>query len=99
MGIREAPVETYLRREVKRCGGWHRKVNWQGRRGAPDDLVSFGFPRIALVECKAPGEEVDWNSSQGREITRLRADGWPVYVVSSHDDVDEVIEQIARGAG
>lgn len=99
MGKREGSVEDHLRKQVKANGGIIRKVRWIGRRGAADDLVSFGFPNVALVECKAEGEEVDWKSPQGREIERLRADGWPVYVVSSRVAVDLLISVMLEERG
>lgn len=97
MGRPEASVEDYLRKRVKEKGGQYRKVSWPGRRGAPDQLIWFEFPRVALVECKAPGEEVDWRSLQGREIRRMREAGWPVHVVASRSEVDAVIEEVRGG--
>ena len=97
MGRPEARIENHLRRRVKETGGRYRKVRWIGRRGAPDQLIWWTWPRAALVECKAEGETVDPGSQQEREIQRLRDDGWPVFVVNSRDDVDRVIEKV-RGS-
>lgn len=91
MGRAEGSIENYLRRRVKEEGGQIRKVRWLCRRGAPDDLIWWPGPRVAFVECKAPGERVDPRSPQGREITRLRDDGWTVYVVDNHEGVDAAI--------
>lgn len=99
MGRREGAIEKYLVARVKEHSGTIRKVVFTGRRGAPDRLVSFGFPNVALVECKAEGEEVDWKSPQGREIERLRADGWPVYVVNSRLSVDLLISVMLEERG
>lgn len=97
MGRPEASVENYLRRRVKETGGRYRKVRWIGRRGAPDQLVWWTWPRAALVECKAEGKHVEKDSQQEREIGRLLGDGWPVFVVNCRADVDAMIETV-RGS-
>lgn len=97
MGAPEARIENYLRRRVREEGGLIRKVRWIGRRGAADNIVVWEYPRFAYVECKAEGEEVDWDSLQGREITRLRSLGYPVYVVNSKPAVDAMIAEVKGG--
>ncbi len=97
MGKREAKIEDYLQRRVKEEGGEIRKVRWIGRRGAADRLVWWSFPRVAWIECKAEGEEIDLRSLQGREFRRMRRDGWPAYIVSTHAQVDAVIELVKSG--
>lgn len=99
MGRPEHRVESYLRRRVREEGGQIRKVRWIGRRGAADNLVWFTFPRVALVEVKAEGGDIDWRSPQGREMQRMREHGWPVYVVSSKEQVDDMIAEVKRGPG
>lgn len=92
MGKAEARVETYLAKRVKEEGGHVRKLKWIGRNGAPDRLIWWTFPRIALVECKSA--DGDLEPSQQREIPRMIRDGWPVYVVSSRDEVDLMIAEV-----
>lgn len=94
MGKPEAKVEDYLRRRVKETGGQIRKTRWIGRRGAADNLCWWTFPQVALVECKAHDEYVDWRSLQGREIRRMRDAGWPVYVVNSREAVDAMLDEV-----
>lgn len=91
MGKPEAKVEDYLRDRVKALGGQIRKVRWIGRTGAADELVWFQWPQVGLVECKAPGKDIDPRSSQGREFRRMSEAGWPIFVVSSKGDVDRVL--------
>lgn len=43
--MREAEIEQYLVEQVKKLGGDCRKVQWVGRRGAPD--------RVVMVPAKA----------------------------------------------
>lgn len=97
MGVREKPVEDYLRQRVKGTGGTCRKLQFIGRRGALDNIVWYTFPKVAIIECKAPGEEIDWRSSQGRVFKAMEADGWPTYVVASRDEVDAALREIMEG--
>lgn len=94
MGKAEAFVEDYLRRRVKETGGKCRKLRFIGRRGALDNLTWWRFPRVAVVECKRPGEDVDLSSPQGRTFVGMRDDGWPAYVVSSREQVDAFISEM-----
>jgi hypothetical protein len=97
MGRREGLVENYLRKRVKEEGGQIRKLKWIGRRGAADNLVWWTFPRVALIECKAAGERVDPRSQQGRALAGMSRDGWPVFEVNSHAEVDEVLALVKYG--
>lgn len=91
MAAGESKVERYLKLRVIATGGMTRKVKWLDRSGAPDRLVCWTFPNVALVEVKRPGKTVDPQSLQAREIRKLRESGWPVYVVSSREEVDALI--------
>lgn len=95
MGKPEAKVEDYLRKRVKETGGKCRKLRFIGRRGALDNLVWWQFPVVAVVECKAEGEDIDLSSPQGRTFSGMRDDGWPAYVVRSRADVDEFLVRVA----
>jgi hypothetical protein len=66
--VRESNIERYLVKQVKALGGEVRKVQWIGRKGAPDRLVMLpeGTDKFTLkkdqrpaqtiwVELKAPG--------------------------------------------
>jgi hypothetical protein len=39
---------------------------------------------------------VDWRSPQGREISRLRADGWAVYVLNEVAQIDGIIDEVRK---
>lgn len=99
MGRPEASVERYLRDRVRDEGGVIRKVQWAGVVGAPDRLLWLPSTRLtyAWVECKRPGEKVNWRSPQGREIGGMRAAGWLVYVVNSREQVDQMLEDLKKG--
>jgi len=96
MGAPEAKIEGYLRKRVKETGGAIRKFRWIGRRGAADNLVWYKFPAVALVEVKREGATVDPRSQQARDLRRMREAGWLVYVVSSHEEVDAMIEEVRK---
>lgn len=93
--MRERDIEAYLVKRVKAMGGEVRKVQWVGRRGAPDRLVllprdkTWPFITPVWVELKAPGKAAE--PHQLREHERMRALGQRVVVVDSLAGVDEVL--------
>lgn len=85
----EGKIGVYLVRRVLELGGEQRKVEWSGRRGAPDRLILF--PHVhAFVELKAPGMKPE--PHQAREFERLRFAGFAVFVVDSRTSVDVVLD-------
>lgn len=89
--MRESEIESYLKKRVKEIGGEVRKVQWIGRRGAPDRLVMLPGRAALYVELKAPGKTV--TIAQTREHNRLRAFGQQVEIVDSLAGVDLLLEQ------
>jgi hypothetical protein len=94
--MRESQIEEYLVAKVKELGGEVRKVQWVGRRGAPDRLVMFcrqarGYhvAHTIWVELKAPGEKA--KPHQLREHERMRAMGQRVEVIDSIEGVEELL--------
>lgn len=90
--MKERDIEKYLVKRVKECGGECRKVQWVGRRGAPDRVVMKPFNgRVSTiwVELKAPGEKPE--PHQIREHERMRAMGQTVVVIDSIEGVDELL--------
>lgn len=47
--MRESQIEAYLAKRVKELGGEVRKVQWIGRRSAPDRLVMLPYGRMETV--------------------------------------------------
>jgi hypothetical protein len=105
MSIRERDVEAYLVERVKALGGEVRKVQWVGRRNAPDRLVMLPDPgpgngvfnNAWWVELKNPTtvETFPANAherAQAREHQRMRALGQRVEVIGTHDQVDELLK-------
>lgn len=96
--MRESDVEQYLIKRVQAIGGEVRKVQWVGRRHAPDRLVMWkaapfvGLVQTAIwVELKAPGQKP--RAGQEREHERMRAMGQRVEVVDSLEAVDKLLSQ------
>ena len=97
--MRERDIERHLVKRVKQLGGEVRKVEWVGRRGAPDRLVMLA-PGIVVypgpeygytiwVELKAPG--VAPEPYQLREHERMRALGQRVEVIDSIEAVESLL--------
>lgn len=95
--MRESAIEKHLVKRVKELGGEVRKVQWVGRRSAPDRLVMLPTrwptshrPRTIWVELKATGEKP--RPSQLREHDRMRKMGQLVVVIDSIESVEELLE-------
>lgn len=100
--MRERDIERHLVKRVKQLGGEVRKVEWVGRRGAPDRLVMLPsqiksdsgdilvFDACTIwVELKAPGVEPE--PYQLREHARMRALGQSVEVIDSIEAVESLL--------
>ncbi len=100
--MRERDIETYLVESVKALGGEVRKVQWIGRRGAPDRLVMLpgvfmlkhGRNYISAgctiwVELKAPGKKAE--PHQLREHKRMENMGQRVVVIDSLKGVEDLL--------
>lgn len=104
--MRESEIEAHLVKRVKAEGGEVRKVQWIGRRGAPDRLVLLPLrvfdwgdmgerpyprqPEAIWVELKAPGKKPE--PHQEREHQRLRAMGQRVEVIDSIEGVERLLQ-------
>ena len=87
----EITIEEALTNGVKFHGGETRKVEWVGRRHAPDRRVMHP-KRCAWVEVKRPGEKP--RPGQQREHDRMRALGEDVVVVSTIEEVKAFLESL-----
>lgn len=92
--MRESKVEKYLHDRVRDWKGEHRRLAYQGRRAATDDLILLPG-RHMVVECKRPGEVPE--DHQAREHDRLRAAGFEVHVVSTFEEVDAILPPPTKG--
>lgn len=101
--MRERDIEKHLVQRVKALGGEVRKVQWIGRRGAPDRLVMCkgrvfvqNLGDDAWVELKPPGGLATFPAdarerAQAREHKRMRKHGQRVVVIDSLEGVEELL--------
>lgn len=102
--ILERDIEKYLVTQVEKAGGEVRKVQWVGRRNAPDRLVMLPDPGPGRgtfnnswwVELKNPETIKTFPANaheraQHREHERMRALGQRVVVVGTYEQVDELL--------
>lgn len=94
MGRKEALVEDYLRKRVKELGGVTRKLQYQGRKGAPDQGCFFPGGRILFIECKAEGEVPE--PLQEVELASLRKLGFWATWTDSREGVDRILEEFLK---
>ncbi len=94
MGL-EREIESRLKREVERQGGWCLKF-LSSVAGVPDRLCLFPWGKAVFVELKAPGKKP--RPLQQRQMARIRNLGFQVYVIDSKKGIDEFMEDMkARG--
>lgn len=86
--MREREVEAYFKKQVELIGGEVRKVQWVGRRGAPDRVAMLNG-EVWWVELKAPGKKPE--KHQLREHERMRAKGMTVLVIDTKEGVDTLL--------
>lgn len=84
--IRESGVERLFVQRAEERGWSVRKVNWIGRRGAPDRALMRHPAIIVFVELKAPGGKLE--DHQQREHDRLRGMGFEVVVLWNKAEVE-----------
>lgn len=105
---RESTIERYLVKRVKELGGEVRKVEWIGRRGAPDRLVmlpartantlpAMRAAQTTWVELKNPETIKTFPAdarerAQHREHERMRRMGQRVVVIGTIEQVDELLK-------
>lgn len=94
-------VEAHLVKRVKELGGETRKVQWIGRRGAPDRLVLIPARQVPSGLAMLPGWAF-WaelkrprggklSKQQCIEIATLQASGHEAYVLWSIEDIDNLL--------
>lgn len=93
----EKDIEGMLVNAVKGEGGICPKFISPGMDGMPDRLVLMPGGRMAFVEVKAPDQRP--RRLQLRRHARLRALGFPVYVLDGMDQIPGLVEKIGGGDG
>ena len=93
--MRERNVERKLTEAVRHSGGLALKFISPNLNGVPDRLLLFPGGRVAFCEVKAPGEKP--RPLQEHRMEQLRALGFPVYVVDSIGQIEEVLLDCQKG--
>ena len=88
----ERDIQKALIAELARQGIECRRVQWQGRDGAPD-LLAFVNGGI-WIETKAPGKKVRLNQSLEHE--KMRRAGMRVIVIDSMEDVHRLTLELLK---
>lgn len=94
--MKERDIEDHLVKRVRELGGEVRKVQWIGRRSAPDRFVML--PGVGIwVELKNPQTILTFPTNaheraQHREHERMRALGQRVEVVGTIEEVEELLQ-------
>ena len=89
----EASVELAAVEWVKARGGFSRKLQWIGRRNAPDRLFSLAGRGPVFVEFKRAG--VRPRATQIKEIERMREAGMEAYFAWSMEDFVLIMQRRA----
>lgn len=95
--LKESDIEDYLVRRVKAMDGEVRKVQWPGRKSAPDRVVMRRCETPTVwVELKRPGGKTTFpknahEEAQAREHDRMRRAGQYVVVIDSFEGVDALL--------
>ena len=88
-------LQEHLKDAVQKSGGQYRKVRYEGRRGCPDCLIWWAWPRLAFVEIKA--EDDRYSVLQAREVKRMKEAGIPVYTARTIEDIDRIAAEVRGG--
>ena len=95
--LKESDIEDYLVKRVHAMGGEVRKVNWIGRKSAPDRVVMRRCETPTVwVELKRPGGKTTFpknahEEAQAREHERMRQAGQRVELIDSFEGVDALL--------
>ena len=85
----ESAIENPVVKRAEQAGYFVRKVQWVGRRSAPDRLFARKDRGQVYIEFKAPGE--DARLSQKIEHKRMRDAGIEVHVCDNIDDAMRIL--------
>lgn len=88
--MKEQSVEDHLRERAKEHHVLCEKHVSPGRRGAPDDLLTWPFGEMDLVETKAPLKKA--RDEQVRDHKRRAERGVPVYLLDTKAKIDDYFE-------
>lgn len=88
----EKMIEHKLKSAVKNMGGIAFKFTAPGVNGVPDRLVLLPHGKLAFIELKAPGK--DMQPLQVRRKRQLEQLGFSVYCIDSAEQIGGVLDAI-----
>lgn len=89
----ESAIERKLGKEIKKLGGLSIKLVSPTMPGAPDRLIFLPWRRLYLVELKSA---IGVLSKLQLIVHKMfAAIGWPVYVVSNDQELNDFIEEVS----
>ena len=92
--MREKDVEQALVQAVKKIGGMCPKFVSPGTNGMPDRIALLPGGRMGFIEVKAPKQKP--RPLQVWQHQRLRALGFPVFVLDDPEKIEEILTEIRR---
>ena len=92
--MREKDVEQALVQAVKKIGGMCPKFVSPGTNGMPDRIALLPGGRMGFIEVKAPKKKP--RPRQVRQHQRLKALGFPVFVLDDPEKIEEILAEIRR---
>ncbi|MDK4486751.1 VRR-NUC domain-containing protein [Fusobacterium necrophorum] len=88
----EKEIEQKLKRRIESLGGLCLKWTSPGIRGVPDRICIMPGGDVLFVELKAEGKKNNLSPLQKNIHKKLKALGHVVCVVSSYEEVNDLIE-------
>ena len=96
MHRRESYIEAKVVEHARKIGYLARKVQYPGKRGAPDHWFFGPTGQIVIIEFKDPNGAL--SVAQRREIAKLRERGLSVHVIDSIEVGKALLEHELRKA-
>lgn len=93
----ESTVENYFVKQVMKAVPEAEIRKYKTRRNDPDRLCLFPVGKAIFVELKRPGEKP--RPGQIREMNRLMALGFDVWVIESKPEVDIFVKWLKKICG
>lgn len=94
----EKTIEEYLIAQAARYGGVALKLRPPTGRGFPDRTLILQGAWVAFVELKRP-HGGRWAKKQQEWAARLCEIGQRFYLVSTHDEVDQIFNDYSQEIG
>lgn len=90
----EASLHVYTRKLCKECGILFYKFSSPARRGVPDLILINKKGQVVFLELKSPTGRGKLSPLQQNEIKKLRLYNACVYVASTREKIDGIIQAL-----